>query len=168
MKKSIIVFMVVVVMIALTLMAPTPAVAVDKGENLPFVGILAGIIEAPVSAVKNIANCKGWVDCLNIPKHIAKGALNGAERIVGTSTLGFAGKYDRDMGKNGVLANNKFISNGVGWAGVGLGLYYTLPHTAAYSIFNWSEASSLVVTGAAVGETIAAVDVITSGKVNDE
>lgn len=125
-------FLLVVVLAVVAVLAAPQAFAADQPKaekvqslaNFPVIGIVFAMVEFSFSAVKNIIECKGF-DCVNIPKSLGKAALNSAERVIGTSTLGFAGLVDQDLGYNrpmmvnGPLAQNKILSNLVGWGGLG-------------------------------------------------
>jgi len=137
--------------------------AADKIENAPIVGAIIGVVEAPYSMVKNIVECKGVFNCLNIPKSIGKGLLNGAERVV----LSTVDQSNRNFGENGQLANNKIASEVVGWAAAGFayGAASGVGNTifgAANRIPGWAA------TGAIVGVGMSGVDVaLNKGKFTD-
>ncbi|MBU1159616.1 hypothetical protein KKD04_00350 [Patescibacteria group bacterium] len=144
-------------MVSLMLAAPIMA-AEKKAENMPIVGIVLGVLEIPVSTIKNAVNCRSVIDCINIPKHLGEGIINGGERILGTTFM--PGSYERDFGENSKAASNAIASNLIGWAGTGwcaasLGM-------ASNGIFSINQShNALMVTGviagagAAVAESIA-------------
>lgn len=158
------IFMIAMLMaIAMFLIAPTPAKAADV-ENIPIIGIIVGAAEIPYSAVKNIISCSGVIDCVNVPKQIGKGVINGTERAIGTTVNLVAPKtYERAFSKNSKIANNKVLSNVVGWGGVGLGAASL--GMASNGIFSINQShNALLVTGVIVGTGTAAADVAISGR----
>jgi len=147
MKK--IVLFIAIVMIALPLVLTAPVMAAEKkAENMPIIGIVLGVLEVPVSTIKNIVTCKSVFDCINVPKHLGEGVINGGERILGTTFT--PGSYERDFTVNSKAAENKIASNIIGWAGTG---WIAASLGASTNvIFSIDDASTaLTTTGAIVG-----------------
>lgn len=135
-----------------------------KAENLPIIGAVLGVLEIPVSTIKNVVNCDSFLDCINIPKHVGEGAINGGERVLGTT---FApGTYERDFGKNSKISQNRIVSNLVGWAGIGL---VAGSLGATNTIFSINSAQGgMTTTGAIVGAGATGVDVAAEGDIYDK
>ena len=156
MKK--IVLFIAIVMMALPLVLTAPVMAAEKkAENMPIIGIVLGVLEIPVSTIKNIVTCKSVLDCINIPKHLGEGVINGGERILGTTFT--PGSYERDFAVNSKAAENKIASNMVGWAGTGwIAATLGAPTNIIFSIDDASTA--LTTTGAIVGAGAAVVETV--------
>lgn len=154
-------------------MAPPLATAGDvKPWNLPIIGAGFAVVEMPVSFVKNVVSCKGFEDCINLPKQAGKAVLNGAERIVGTSTLGFAGAYNRDLAVNGPLAQNKFLSNAVGWGGTLYGLSFIpaahVAHHFTHTVLGLHRHTAALAVGTAGGLAIGGIETAVAGTMTDK
>ncbi len=162
--KKIVLFVTIVAMLLFVILPATVMAGEKKAENMPIIGAIIGVLEAPVSAVKNIVNCKSFLDCINIPKHLGEGAINGSERVLGTTFL--LGSYERDFGTNSKIAQNQIVSNLVGWAGVGL---VAGSLGATNTIFSINSAQGgMTTTGAIAGAGAAAVDVAVEGDIYDK
>lgn len=135
------------------------AVSGEEVENIFGVGVVAGAIEAPYSFAKNVIFCSSVWDCINLPKHLGKGLINGVERIVGTTVL--PGIYHREFGKNSKIAENKLLSNVVGWGTLGyLAITTEVLHFGPDAIFSINqEHNAGLVLGTLVGAGAGAVDV---------
>ncbi len=149
---------------------PATAEAADvKTENLPIIGAIIGVVEIAYSTVKNISECSGAGDCLNLPKSGGKGIINGIGRILGTTVnLVAPNFYKREFAKNSKLADNKIASNIVGWGALGyIGASLGM---AGNGIFSIDQAhNALMVTGAIVGAGTAAIDIAADdGALSDE
>jgi hypothetical protein len=138
----------------------------QKAENVPIYGAVFGIVEVPFSAIDNMVHCDGIFDCINLPKSLGKGILNGAERVVGTTFGGWNGAYQRDFGVNGPVAKNKILSNVVGWTATG-GIVAGLG-SQEWIMGIQNVDNTWATTGAIIGAGVAAVDVgINKGKIDE-
>ncbi len=153
-------------LIAISLLA-APVMAKDA-ENMFLVGIGAGAIEAPYSFGKNIVSCNSFWDCINIPKHLGKGLINGAERILGTTLL--PGKYERKFGENGEIAQNKIVSNIVGWSAAGyIAVSAGILHYGPDAVFSINQAHNAgLVEGAIVGTGVGTGESAVEGSLYDK
>jgi len=154
--KKIVLFAVIAVMV-LSIALPASVMAEKKMANMPIIGIVLGVFEAPITMVKNVANCKSFLDCINIPKHLGEGIINGGERILGTTFT--PGSYERDFAVNSKAAENEIASNMVGWAGTGLVVgALGAAGNAIFSINSpeagWTVVGAFAGAGAAVVETV--------------
>lgn len=108
---------VVILILTVALFCFNAQAVAGEVENMFVVGAVAGAVEAPYSFVKNVVTCSSVWDCINIFKQLGKGGLNGIDRVVGTTL--YPGSYKRDFGTNSKLAQNKILSNAVGYAAGG-------------------------------------------------
>lgn len=163
--KKIVLFAVIAVMV-LSIALPASVVAGEKkAENLPIIGAVLGVLEIPVSTIKNAVSCDSFLDCINIPKHLGEGAINGGERILGTTFT--PGSYERDFGTNSKAADNKILSNMIGWAGTGLIVGSVGASSNAIFSIN-SPQGAWTTTGAIVGAGATAADVAVEGDIYDK
>lgn len=157
----------IVVLLATVLLLPVPSKAIEP-ENAFLVGAVAGAVEAPYSFVKNVVSCSSFWDCINLPKQLGKGILNGVDRIVGTTVT--PGVYHRQFGENSKVANNKILSSIVGWSATG----YLLIATGAIAdasncIFSIDQShNALTTVGAITGSGVGAIDATTDQNLYDE
>lgn len=162
--KKIVLFVAIAVMVLLVVLPATTLAGEKKAENLPVIGAVLGVLEIPVSTIKNAVNCDSFLDCINLPKHLGEGAINGAERVLGTTFL--LGSYERNFGTNSKISQNKIVSNLVGWAGLGL---VAGSLGATNTIFSINSAQGgMTTTGAIVGAGAAGVDVAVEGDIYDK
>lgn len=161
------------VVIALTVFtAPAPAIAASAdspvvlGDYFPFRYFVAAV-RVPITFVSKVANCKGTWDCINVPGKFGGALATGVEEVVITTGNVFSGfqwnSAPPAMGQYGKVSSHKIlgpiVNNGLGYAGLGLGVGALLNSAAHYSVFGLSEASTIAWTGVVAGEGIAALEI---------
>lgn len=158
----------VLILIVTALFCFSAQAVAGEVENMFVVGAVAGVAEAPYSFVKNVISCSSIWDCINIPKHLGKGLINGVERVVGTTVL--PGVYKREFGKNSKIAQNKFAANIIGWGAVSyLAISTELIQFGPDAIFSIDQMHNAgLVAGTLAGTGVGAVDAVVEQDLYDK